>query len=286
MVVDANQSINDVFKGDRDCRKRAPFIAFLNHLNPIGMTEELLAPFERANQIGRAALETSLRGVIAEGVLSHGWIISGGKGAGKATLAYRLARALMAPEALADTNSLTVDMNHKSVRLISQAAHPDLFVAERTWNEKTSRYQTEITVETIRKLTLFLNHTPALGAYRVAIIDTADDLNKNAANALLKILEEPPAKTALFLLAEAPGRLIATIRSRCRRLELRPLPQEKVMQLLEEEGLATGDNARRIADHSGWTARSCIAPCGAGDGGKAIIMAQEFLALARSAMAM
>ncbi len=211
---------------------------------------ELLQPRERTGQIGRGDLEASLRRTMAAGALSHGWIIAGGPGAGKATLAYRLARAVLDPAALRDATSLDVNEKSQAFRLIAQDAHPDVFVAERQWIEKTSKYQAEITVETIRQLTQFMNHTPAFGGARVAIIDTADDLNRNAANALLKALEEPPANTLLLLLSAAPGRLLATIRSRCRRIDLRAVEKHEIAALLAGEELATGEDADRIADHA------------------------------------
>ncbi len=211
---------------------------------------DLISPQERSQQIGRADLEASLRRTMATGALTHGWIIAGGQGAGKATLAYRIARGVLAPTDLANPATFDTVEDSRTFRQIAQGAYPDLFVAERLWNEKTSKYQSEITVETIRKLIQFMSHTPALGGARVAIIDTADDLNRNAANALLKVLEEPPANTLLLLLSAAPGRLLATIRSRCRRIDLREVSAPEICALLEEEGLASGAEAERIADHA------------------------------------
>lgn len=211
---------------------------------------DLISPQERTQQIGRADLEASLRRTMAAGALNHGWIVAGGQGAGKATLAYRIARGLLAPGELTDPSAFDFPADSRTFKMVAQGAHPDLFVAERLWNEKTSKYQSEITVETIRKLTQFMSHTPALGGARVAIIDTADDLNRNAANALLKVLEEPPANTLLLLLSAAPGRLLATIRSRCRRIDLRAVETTEICALLEAEGLASGDEVKRIADHA------------------------------------
>lgn len=207
-------------------------------------------PEERIDQIGRGPLEAALRRTMADGALSHGWILAGGVGAGKATLAFRMARAALDPKALVAEDGLQVDAASRVFRLVAQKAHPDLFIAERLWNEKTSKYQTEITIETIRKLTSFLNKTPALGAVRVAIIDTADDLNRNAANALLKILEEPPAHALLMLLSASPGRLMATIRSRCRRIDLRAVAREEIIALLKSETEIDAQTAERIADHA------------------------------------
>lgn len=241
------------------------------------MPDALLPPNQRLDQVGRAAVEADLRRAMADGVLSHGWILAAPRGAGKATLAYRIARGVLDPAALADDASLAVPADARVARLIAQGAHPDLFVAERQWNEKTSRYQTEITVETVRELTSFLNYTPALGGFRVAVIDTADDLNRNAANALLKALEEPPAKTLLLLLSEAPGRLLATIRSRCRRIDLRPVPDHDVMALLARETGISGPEAQSIAAAAAGRPGYALT-LAAGDGAEAIALAQDFLA--------
>lgn len=199
------------------------------------MDHDLRLPQERENQIGRADIEAPLRAAMKEGVLSHGWIIGGPQGAGKATLAYRIARGLLDPAALVDADSFQVPPEARVFHLVAARAHPDLFVAERPWDEKKGRHQAEITVETVRKLTQFLNRTASGGGWRVAIVDTADDMNRNAANALLKALEEPPAKTLLLLLSASPGRLLPTIRSRCRRIDLPALKDADVYALLAAE---------------------------------------------------
>lgn len=244
------------------------------------MTGALPPPFERIDQIGRADLESRLRAAMAEGVLNHGWIFAGPKGAGKATLAYRVARGLLDPAALSDDMTFDMQPAARTARLVAQQAHPDLFAAERQWDERHSRYQTEITIDTIRKLIQFLNKTAALGGYRAAIIDTADDLNINAANALLKALEEPPKNTIIILLSEAPGRLIATLRSRCRRIDLRPLPQDEIIALLESEQLAKGAEAARIAEHSGGRPGYALS-LASSEGAEAIQLAAAFLSAAR-----
>ena len=189
---------------------------------------EFSEPCQRRNFVGDTAQQKQLAALINKGSLLNGWLITGGEGAGKATLAYRLARQI-----LGDTE--------QSNNLIEKSSHPDLFLAERLYDEKKDVYASEIKVETIRKLTSFLSHTPSMGGWRVAIIDTADHLNRNAANALLKILEEPPRKTTLFLLSASPGHLLPTIRSRCRRIDLRPLSNAAVGEFLEGEGVAPED---------------------------------------------
>ncbi|WP_425408791.1 DNA polymerase III subunit delta' [Hyphococcus sp.] len=198
---------------------------------------EFIPPQNRIDSFGHEALEKRLRQTMADGALSHGWIISGPSGAGKATLAYRLARALLEPQALTSNDSLQMSDMARAFRLIASNAHPDLFVAERIWDAKKSKYQTDITVDTIRRLTGFLNRTAAEGGARVAIIDTADDMNRNAANALLKVLEEPPQGAVLLLLSASPGRLLPTIRSRCRTIEAPLLEQSQLFRFLSQEGV-------------------------------------------------
>lgn len=243
------------------------------------MEDVLISPHERADQIGRESVEASLRASMKDGVLSHGWIIAGPKGAGKATLAYRIARALLSPDSLSSLDSLDLPTEAQAFKLVAAGAHPDLFVAERAWNEKTSKFQSEITVETIRALTSFMNRTPAFGGYRVAIIDIADDLNRNAANALLKALEEPPENALLLLLSEAPGRLIATIRSRCRRIDLRSVGDETIMNWLVETGAASRKDAKKIAANAGGRPGYALR-LAAGEGAEAIALAEEFLRVA------
>ena len=239
------------------------------------MENDLLLPQARAEQTGRADIEGRIRAMRRDGVLSHGWIIAGPKGAGKATLAYRIARGLLDPQALANDDDFEVASDARVFRLVAASAHPDLFVAERAWDAKKSKYQSEITVETIRKLISFMNRTAAGGGDRVAIIDSADDMNRNAANALLKVLEEPPAKTTLLLLSSAPGRLVATIRSRCRRIDMPPLADAEVEALLIEEGVGR-DEAQTLAPFARGRPGYALT-LAAGDGVEAIKLAQSFL---------
>lgn len=239
------------------------------------MESDLLPPQARAEQIGRADIERRVRAMRREGVLSHGWIIAGPKGAGKATLAYRIARGLLDPLALANDDDFEVASDARVFRLVAVNAHPDLFVAQRAWDEKKSKYQSEITVETVRKLISFMNRTAAGGGDRVAIIDSADDMNRNAANALLKVLEEPPAKTTLLLLSATPGRLVATIRSRCRRIDMPPLADAEIEALLIEGGVAR-DEAQTLAPFARGRPGYALT-LAAGDGVEAIKLAQGFL---------
>lgn len=243
------------------------------------MDEDQIPPRARARQIGREALEKRLRAAMDGGGFSHGWILAGPEGAGKATLAYRIARAVLDPKALTGADVLDMDETARTFRLVAGSAHPDLFVAERLWDEKKDKQQSEITVETIRKLTSFLNRTASGGGARVAIVDTADDMNRNAANALLKALEEPPPGALLLLLSATPGRLLPTIRSRCRRIDLPPLAGGAVEQFLISEGVPMGD-ARNIADHARGRPGYALT-LAAGEGADAIRLAQAFLLAAQ-----
>jgi DNA polymerase-3 subunit delta' len=161
----------------------------------------------------------------------HAWLIAGPPGIGKATLAYRMARYLLRYGATAEGPAdLSVAADDPVSRQVAARAHPGLMVLTRGLNPKTGKPQTELPVDEVRRLTGFFGMTAA--GWRVAIIDPADDMNENAANALLKQLEEPPPAAMLLLLSHRPGRLLPTIRSRCRRLDLRPLPEERVAQAL------------------------------------------------------
>lgn len=161
---------------------------------------------------------------IRGGKLPGAWLICGPPGIGKATLAYRIARYLLAFGATgAGPEDLSVSEKETNARQIAARAHPGLLVLKRVVNPKTGKLTTVLPVDEIRRLSDFFGMTSGAGGWRVAIVDTADDMNDNAANALLKMLEEPPLHSILLLLSNTPGRLLPTIRSRCQHLELRPL---------------------------------------------------------------
>lgn len=236
-------------------------------------TSQLFPPHRRSDFLAAPDLDARLQRALAQGALANGWLVTGPEGIGKATLAYRLARALLHEGG----TSLDAPPDSRASALIASRAHPDLFIAERLFDEKKDRHAAEIAVETSRDLISFLSLTPSLGAWRVVIVDTADDLNRNSANALLKALEEPPAKTAIFVLSAAPGRLLATIRSRCRRLILRPYADDDVAAFLEREGAANGEDARKIAaaaeGRPGFALKLAL-----GEGAEAIDAVGDFLA--------
>lgn len=239
---------------------------------------DLIAPHERPTVVGRTQLEAELRAIIDSGQLSNGWMISGPAGAGKATLAYRLARAILDPASLGP-EGLGMAPEARGFRLIAGRGHPDLFVAEKLFDEKNDRYAAEITVETIRELSSFLSKTAGQGGWRVAIVDKADELNRNAANALLKSLEEPPARSVILLLADQPGRLLPTIRSRCRRIDLKPLSDPEIIALLEAERGLDAPSATAIAAIARGRPGHALTLAD-GEGADAARLAEEFLGLA------
>jgi DNA polymerase-3 subunit delta' len=183
-------------------------------------------PEPRANSdlLGHEAAERIWGQARASGRLHHAWLITGTRGIGKATLAYRLARGLLGGDSL--------DPGDPVFRRIAAGTHAGLMTVERGMDEKTRRMRREIVVDEVRAVTQFLRRTAGEGGARVVIVDGAEEMNPNAANALLKLLEEPPPGALLLLVCHAPGLLPATIRSRCRRLRLSPLQVSEVETLL------------------------------------------------------
>lgn len=177
-------------------------------------------PRETATLFGHERAEARFLAALASGRLHHAWLITGPPGIGKATLAWRIARHLLAG---GRGGSLDMDPDDAVFRQAAALAAPGLFLCRRPWDDKSERLRTAITVDEMRALTAFFRLSAAEGGWRVAIVDAADEMNPNAANALLKILEEPPERAALILVCHAPARLLPTIRSRCRELALRPL---------------------------------------------------------------
>jgi DNA polymerase-3 subunit delta' len=183
-------------------------------------------PRETLDLVGQSRAEQALLAAWRSGHLHHAWMLTGPEGIGKATLAYRFARFLLAgaPEdTLVPRQDLSVSPALPAARQIQAQAHPGLLVIRRAYDLKTKRFPASITVDEVRRLKDFLSLTAEAGAWRVVIVDRADEMNVNAANALLKSLEEPPARTLFLLVTAEPGRILRTIRSRARRLDLAPL---------------------------------------------------------------
>lgn len=185
---------------------------------------EFAHPRETTALLGQDAVLARTARALRAGRPPSAWLITGPPGIGKATLAYRIARYLLAFGANdAGPDDLSVPPDHPAARQVAAQSHPGLLILKRAINPKTGKLMTVLSVDEIRRLADFFGMTSGAGGWRVAIVDTADDMNDNAANALLKMLEEPPPNAMLLLLSNMPGRLLPTIRSRCQRLELRQL---------------------------------------------------------------
>ncbi len=193
---------------------------------------EVVHPREATTLIGHEKAEHELLDALQSGRLPHAWLIAGPRGIGKATLAYRFARYVLSGGAGTEPGSLSIPSSNATFQRIASEGHGDLMVLERLTDEKTGRTRSEIVVDDVRKLHHFFGMTSAETPWRIAIVDSADEMNRNAANALLKMLEEPPSRGLLLLIAHAPGRLLPTIRSRCRRLDLRGLSLETVADVI------------------------------------------------------
>ena len=197
--------------------------------------EDLSAPHARETTawFGHAGAERMLLDAYAGGRMPHAWLIGGPAGIGKATLAYRLARFVLAhPDAGAEpvrsATSLDVPADHRVVRQIAAQGHPDLLVLERTVGDRGDTLRSVIAVDDVRRTIPFFGSTAGEGGWRIVIVDAADELNAAGANSLLKLVEEPPPRALFLIVSHAPGRVLATIRSRCRRLVLRPLAEDEV----------------------------------------------------------
>jgi DNA polymerase-3 subunit delta' len=206
-------------------------------------------PRETFSFVGHEAEEDAFADGLRGGRMHHAWLLTGAKGVGKATLAYRVARAALGAKRIGP-RPLDVDSEEQIARRVTALSHPDLFVLRRGFNER-GKPRREIAVDDARDLGHFFSLAPSEGGMRVAIVDAVDDLNRNAANAILKTLEEPPARSILLLVCHAPGAILPTIRSRCRRLALRPLSDEQVRKASAADAgviaLAKGRPGRAIA---------------------------------------
>ncbi len=185
-------------------------------------------PRETSEVLGHGAAERTFSDALASRRMHHGWLMIGPPGIGKATLAYRFARAALARDGDRDLfgGGLDVARDSTAYRQVTALSHPGLLVIRRSYDIKAKRFAQSISVDDVRRLKSFLALSAADGGRRVVIVDSADELNANAANALLKSLEEPPPQTVFLLVSSAPGRLLPTIRSRCRLLPLAALPPD------------------------------------------------------------
>ena len=217
-------------------------------------------PREAVQLIGQGAAEATFLEAFNAGRAHHGWLLTGPRGVGKATLAWRMARFLLAtPEtqddglfgdALPAPATLDIDPEHPVARRILAGSEPGIFHITRSLNDKTGKLRDMIVAEDVRALNRFLQLSATDGGRRVVIIDAADEMNTQAANALLKMLEEPPDRTFLLLVSHQPTRLLPTIRSRCRVLRLSPLDPDAMGQALTLAGVDMGADMTALAELS------------------------------------
>jgi len=206
--------------------------------------DAVLIPESRVNPylIGHESAEQDYLQAWESGRLAHAWLIAGPRGIGKATLAYRMARYALAQKGKAAEvdmfgapapKSLNMSGEDPVFRRMASQGLADFRGIERPWaDNKQIKRKTVIGVDEVREIGTFLSMTPSEGGWRAVVIDAADEMNTNAANAVLKVLEEPPKRALLFLVAHNADRLLPTIRSRCRRLDLRPLSEAQVKALM------------------------------------------------------
>jgi len=192
--------------------------------------------------------------------LHHAWLLAGPKGVGKASFAHAAARRVLAEAAgpAFDLPGIDTDGRHPIVKLVEAGSHPDMRRLERLVNEKTGNLARNVSVDQVRGLAELFGLSPAMSDWRVAVIDTVDELEASGANALLKMLEEPPPNSLFFLVSHAPGRLLPTIRSRCRRLDFQKLDDDAMTSILAEHApdLGAAERKRIIAMSFGSVGRA------------------------------
>lgn len=199
-----------------------------------------VAASELGPVFGHEAAREEFLGALATGRMHHGWLMRGPRGVGKARLALRFAMRL-----LGDKSDFSSSPDPHVAGLVQAGSHPDLRIIRRPVDDK-GKQRSEIPVDSVRELTQFFALRPALGGWRVAIIDAVDEMNRFGANAVLKTLEEPPQKAVLLLLSHGEQALLPTVRSRCRVLRCDPLPEREEQAVLALAG-HTGSRAISIA---------------------------------------
>ena len=217
-------------------------------------------PRKTLNLFGHKKAQTEILDALKNEKIHHAWLVCGSKGIGKATLVWKMARTLLTMDPLATISNhsnsptnLNVAIEHPIYKRTLALTEPKLHLLRRNWDPKTERFRQSITIEDIRALKGFFNLSSTDDGRRVVIIDSADDLQTAGANALLKVLEEPPAKTTILIVSHNPSRLLPTIKSRCRILNLKPLGykdlQQGIAQVLEMDNKIT-DSISELANGS------------------------------------
>jgi DNA polymerase III subunit delta' len=217
--------------------------------------------------VGHERAEAEMLAAYREGRLAHAWLIGGREGIGKATLAWRFARfALANPDpsakAVREAGNLHVEPTHPAARLLAGLAHPDFSLIRREWQGATKRLASEISVEAVRQGLQVFQLSAAFGGWRIALVDSAEDLNRSSANALLKMVEEPPQRSLILIISHRPSQVLPTIRSRCRRLRLDPLGEEEIVRAVTGLGSpwseADGDAVRAAARRANGSIREAL----------------------------
>ncbi|MBO6756691.1 MAG: DNA polymerase III subunit delta' [Roseibium sp.] len=240
-------------------------------------------PREQDQLIGHTRVEQALLDAYRSKRMHHALILGGPKGIGKATLAFRFARFVIAhPDRFGPQTAQATDLGLSEsdpvARQVAAGGHPNLLHLRRPWDEKAKRFKSDLPVDEVRRTVTFFGTTASASAWRVCIVDAADDMNASSANALLKILEEPPARCLFLVLSHAPGRLLPTIRSRCRRLDLAPLSDDEIangLKALASGTVPSGTDLSDITRFADGSLRSALTLL-AGDG---LAIAKGFAAL-------
>ncbi|EJF88837.1 DNA polymerase III subunit delta' [Bartonella tamiae] len=226
----------------------------------------VIPPEQNSHVFGHDDVKNFLSNMLQKNQLHHALLFEGPQGVGKATLAFQLAWNMIAN---GQTNFQKPDVHSSVFRQMAQGSYPNLIHISRRFDSKTEKFKNGISVEDIRDIHHHLHRTSHDGAWRIVIVDSADDMNRNAANAILKILEEPPKKTLFILISHYPGRLLPTIRSRCHAIRFHPLKDEALLSSLEHLGfdVSIPDLLHNIIDHSqGSVRKAALMLCmGSGD---------------------
>lgn len=221
----------------------------------------VVPPSMSLNLVGHGSLVERLCQNYRAKRLHHAWLLAGPRGIGKATLAYRFAEYLLRhPDPITAPGEVTFadDPVHSQV---SKGVHPNILVLRKPWDQKTKKFKTQVTVDEIRKIGAFLQTASGANAWRIVIVDPADDMNASAANALLKMLEEPPARTLFFILAHSPRGLLPTIRSRCQLLTAKSLGDDDLKSVLGCQPLTqslNGEETDHLVRHARGSARRAL----------------------------
>ncbi|MFK0165544.1 DNA polymerase III subunit delta' [Rhizobium sp. NPDC090279] len=218
-----------------------------------GVLDGAIPPQDNVKLFGHEEAEAFLAQSYRSGKGHHAMLIEGPEGIGKATLAFRFANHVLshpdpasAPESIGDPDPASVVS-----RQISGGASHNLLHLSRPVDDKTGKVKSAITVDEVRRAGKFFSQTSGTGNWRIVVIDPADDLNRSAANAILKILEEPPKRALFLVLSHAPGRLLPTIRSRCLPLKLAPLGDDALRMALENLGVPAGKGSELLSTAKG-----------------------------------